>query len=213
MIQRFLYEVIKAGFEEVRDNPSLLRSIFETYELSETELSGIQQLLTEKFPTIKHQYARTEDNPPIISIVLGSESETEHYLSDFAVQDDDGSEILSSIWEYTYECLLYTEHPDHTLYLYEILKSALVAAPLSDYGLFQNHFSGMDLAPDPMYIPSHLFARRFVIKTQREFERVDAIIALSKAFKVRGIHIDKSGSPSDVGEVKTLVGVYTEGDE
>jgi len=42
---------------------------------------------------------------------------------------------------------------------------------------------------------------------------VDRLSLSQKAFQVAGIHVDKSGSPSDVGGVKTLVTTYTEGDD
>ncbi len=208
MIQRFLFEIVKSGFETIRDQPSLVDDIFSQYDLPDTEIDAIKTALVEEFPTVKHQYARKEDEPPIISIVLGNESEKDHYLGDFAEQLDDGAEVVSSIWEHTYRLLIYTKHPDLTLYYYEILKAIFVTAPLEDCGLFQTHISGMDLEPDVRYIPAHLFARVLTFSANREFESVDRLIALTKAFKVRGISIDKAGSPSDVGGVKTLVTPY-----
>lgn len=213
MIERFLYVTVQQGMEVLRDDPQLMRDIFSQYDLPEDELDAIETLMTTKFPLVKHQYARLDDDPPIISIVLSSEEESEHYLEDFAVQNDDGSDIKSAIWNHRYDVLVYTEHPDHTLYLYQMLKAIFVTAPLYNYGLFETQLSGQDLVPDARYIPENLFARKLTFQAQKEFESLDRLAALGKAFAVRGIHIDKSGSPSDVGGVKTLVGTYQAGEE
>lgn len=213
MIQRFLFNIVKNGFEQLRDDPALIADVFAQYNLSSTEVDAIETALLTKFPIIKHQYARTDDESPVISIILGNESETDHYLGDFAKQDPDGTETKSAIWKHSYELWVYAEHPDFTLYLYEMLKAILLSAPLEDCGLFEAHFKGMDLANDPRYVPEHLFARKFVVDASREFERVDRDSRLGKAFKVAGIHLDSSGSPSDVGGVKTLVSTFTPDEE
>jgi len=210
MIQRFLYTTIKTGFEQLRDKPELVDDVFDQYDFSDTEIAAIKTSLTEKFPEIKHQYARMDDTFPVISIVLGNEEESDHYIGDYALQDDDGTETISSIWSHSYDCLVYSEHPDHTSYLYEMLKAILISAPLYDCGLHKTHFHGGDLPPDPRYIPAHLFVRKFTLSAEREFERIDRASRLNKAFQLRGIHIDKSGSPSDVGGVKTLVTISNE---
>lgn len=210
MIQRYLHTVLKQGMEKLRDNPELVEAIFAQYELSTTEVDAIKTAMTSLHPKIKHQYARIDDTFPVISIVLAGEDETDEVLGDYAQQEDDGSETLTSFWTHRYDLLIYTENPDHTQYLYEMVKAIIIAQDLTEFGLYQTHYSGGDVAPDPRYAPEHLFLRRFSIKGDREFYSNDPDSALGKAFRVAGIHIDKSGSPSDVGGVKTLVTVPSE---
>ena len=73
---------------------------------------------------------------------------------------------------------------------------------------FEIKISGGDMAPDPRYMPEHLFVRQIKFGCNREFLRTDLATLRQKAFTVSGIHVDSSGSPSDVGDVKTLITTY-----
>ena len=215
MIQRFLYDVLKHGLEEVQKDPTILEDIFEDlWRLNPSEVEQIKVAFAAKYPGVIHGYARAETDFPVFSIVLGNEGEADHYLGDDAgmigdVDDPDfGADCISAIWRHQYQILCYTEHPDLTLYYYEIAKAIFLTANLNSLDLYEVHVSGMDLMPDPRYIPEHLFVRQMSFECKREFMRVDKDSKLSKAFQIAGIHVDKSGSPSDVGAVKTLVTPY-----
>lgn len=219
MIQRFLFNVLSAGLSAIQADLDLLDDVFDQFGLSDTELTAIKTWFRENPPTVKHQYARTDDTFPLYSIVLGNEEESDLFIGNdggLQVMDDDdpdrGADVKSSLWQHTYDILSYSDHPDGTTYLYEVQKAIFLSADLADCGLHSYHFSGMDLSPATPYIPAHLFARIFSIRAKREFERIDRTTALGKAYKVGGIHIDRSGSPSDVGNVKTLVDVVSEDD-
>lgn len=213
MIERFLFSTLQTGLAAVRDDPQIVEDLFSQYDLSSTEIRKIQDLMISKFPEVKHQFARREDTPPMVCIVLAGESEKDYYLGDFAVQKEDGTEINSAIWEHSYDIMIVTEHPDHTNYLYEICKAIITTAPLGDFGIFSIYLSGKDLMLDPNYVPEHWFVRQLSMTLQREFQSIDRLIALQKAFRVRGIHVDKSGSSGDVGGVRTLVTPYVETEE
>jgi hypothetical protein len=150
---------------------------------------------------------------PVYSILLGNENETEKWLHDDSGTIDDpehesfGADILSSIWQHHYNILTYTEHPDLTAYYYEIAKSILLAsnAYFTERDLYDVDISGADLPPDPKYLPEHLFVRQMMFRCNREFRRVDRSSRFGRAFKVRGMHVDRSGSPSDVGGAVTSV--------
>jgi len=214
MIQRLLYSQLKEGIQIILDDLTILDQIFtDLFELSQAETDKIKIAFTEQTPDVIHGYAPTESNFPLYSIVLENERETDTYLSDDAGIIDDpenslfGTDVYSSLWESTFHILCYTEHPDLTVYYYEIAKSILISShdAFTAWGIVDYHMSGMDLMPDPRYIPEHLFARMLVFDGKYEFMRLGHQSRLGKAWKVRGIHVDKSGSPSDVGGVKTLV--------
>lgn len=216
MIQRLLYQMISTGIDTITADPTLLNTILRGYDLSAAELEQVRDVWIAKPPHVKHHYARKDDDFPLYAIVLGNEAESELYLGDEAgIIDDeddelDGADVEGAIWEHTYQILCYTEHPEHTIYNYEALKTMISAAPLVEAGLHGYRLSGADLTPDPRYIPAHLFARVLTFTTRSEFEQVDADSRFRKAFLVAGIHVDKTGSNSDVGDVKTQVTPYVE---
>lgn len=217
MIQRFLYTALKAGLASIQEDLTLLEDIFEIYDLPESEVDAIKTWFQKVPPTVKHQYARTDDTFPLVSIVLAQEGENQTFIGNDAYAFDADDEIdnsidlYSSIWQHSFDILCYSEHPDGTAYLYEVVKSVFLIADLQQYGLFEFRFSGQDLAPDPRFVPEHLFVRRFSITAQREFQRVDRLSRFQKAFKVAGIHINDY-SKKDDGGVKQLTTVSGDGE-
>lgn len=215
MIQRYLYDTLKQGVQEILGEMSIIDDIFRVnYCLEQSEVDSIKTAFQANPPNVIHHYARSESEFPLWSVVLESEEESEHYIGDDAGMIDEpddplfGADRIASIFTHHYAILTYTEHPDLTLYYYEIAKAILVVAPLKSQGLFNTHLSGMDVMPDPQYIPEHLFVRKMRFSADREFERIDKDSKLGKAFRVEGIHVDSSGSPSSVGGAKTLVTPY-----
>lgn len=221
MIQRFLFEALKDGVEQFTADLTLFDQLFsEVYALSETEIAAIKTFWVNSSddphrgpPKVIHGYAPRDVEIPVYSIVLANEKEALMWLNDDIGQIEDeedpnfGADQKGSIWNHQYDILVYHEHPDVTGYLYEIAKSIILASheAFVERGLFDISVSGADLAPDPRYIPEHLFARKMSFSCSRLFDRVDRESRFGKAFAVSGIHIDKAGSPSDVGGVKTLV--------
>lgn len=216
MIQRTLFNVLKLGIEEINQNIEILEDLFiEQYGLSESETASIRKLWETKPPNVIHGYADADSKFPLYAITLLSERESDKFIGDSAgdvvdPEDPDfGAEAVSSIWRHDYAVWIYSDHPDVTLYYYEVAKHIiLTAGPLFVQNLIMDiDVSGMDMAPDPRYLPAHLFVRQLKFSCKRELLRVDPGTGLGKAFKVAGIHVDSSGSPSDVGGVKTLVTV------
>lgn len=228
MIQRLLFNVLKTGIEEVTRDPTILEELFvEQYGLSRTETDAIIKLWTNKTPNVIHGYAHADSEFPLYAITLLGERESDKFIGDSAgdisdIADPDfPAEQLSALWRHDYAIWVYTEHPDATLYFYEVAKHIILTAndgtPGSGPNLFVQNavmdidVQGMDMTPDPRYIPDHLFVRQLRFSCKREFLRVDRASRLGKAFKVAGIHVDSSGSPSDVGGVSTNVKVVTLG--
>ncbi|UCF48575.1 MAG: hypothetical protein JSU89_15650 [Myxococcales bacterium] len=220
MIQRVLYNILTEGMSLINAQPEILEDLFqENYSLTRSEVDEIKQFFREQTPGVIHGWARSDSTFPLYSIVLINEQETESVLADDAgqIEDEDdpdfAAECYTAIWEHRYDVMCFCEHSDAVQYMYEVAKSLMFAA--EDYflqeGLFERHLSGSDVAPDPRYVPEHLFLRRLTFSAQREFMRTDKRSKLYKAFQVRGIHVDRSGSPSDVGDVDTLITTYEGG--
>lgn len=220
MIQRYIHELLTTGFAAYKADPDLLDDLFlDNYGLNSAETSAIKQYFITHTPDVVNGYPRTTTTYPAVAIVLIRENEVENFIGNDVGQETEegsslfGADVEGAVWEYVFNLLIFAEHnPDVTSYYYEITKSILLAGleTLDAKGCMVYRMSGADLAPDPRYIPEHLFGRRLELSCQREFQYINRISRLTKAFQVAGIHIDKSGSPSDVGEVETLVTPYSE---
>jgi hypothetical protein len=214
MIHRLLYTTLQQGVQQFLGNLSLLEDIFLwDYDLEQSEMDLIKKYFVEHPPVVINGYMRRDAVFPSVAIVLGQEQETDKFIGDHAGildeenEEHNGADIKGSIWDYVYHIFIYTEHPDITAYYYEIMKAILILnlPVFYKYGLFDVAFSGQDLAPDVQYLPEHLFVRQLQMSCRRESNHVDQGSRLGKAYKVTGIAIDRSGSPRDPGEVKTLV--------
>lgn len=214
MIERFIYMALRNGITQIEEDPSLLELLFrDLYELDTAEVEAIKTVFAAKTPKVLHGYAPRDVEVPCYSIILQSESESVRFLNDDAPQIDDiddidfGADVKSTVWEHSYQILTYTEHPDVTAYFYQIAKSIILAQGdfFDNHGVFNIQLSGQDLMPDPRYIPEHLFARNLTFRCDDEFLRVDRESLGGKAFTIGGLHIDNTGSPSEVGGVKTLI--------
>jgi len=222
MIQRYLFELLTLGVAEFQKRPVLIEDIFsQQYGLDATEVAAAKAYFLENPPDVINGYARRDTKFPALAVVLAGEGESKDFLGYGAGQVMDESDplnhadIKSAVWQYTYHIFSYADHPDVCLWYYEMAKTMIWSSMrwLEAKGLMIMSMSGMELAPDPKYIPEHLFVRQLVFQCQREFQFVDRLSLSQKVFQVAGIHVDKSGSPSDVGGVKTLVTTYTEGDD
>lgn len=222
MIQRLVYTALQSGLDAIAADLTLLDDLFSTlFELGSPELATIKTWFTAAKPKVYHGYARADYQLPFYSIVLQREGEVDTVIGDDAgmvLDPEDGhylEDVYTAFWETEMRVLCYSENPDATSYLYEIAKSILIRAHdyFIDQGVYDTSFSGMDLAPDPRYIPDHLFVRAVSFAGRYEFQVFDRDSKLQRAFRVGGIHVDKSGSSSDVGGVKTLVTPYSGTDE
>ena len=224
MIHRFVHNVLTAGVIAITADLSLLDDLFNDYLLTAKEIAMIKTLWGTKPLNVINGYARRDTDFPAVAIVLAGENEAVNFIGDDAPQIEDeedpynGADVESAIWAHNYHLFIYTGHPDVTAYYYEIVKGILLAGldTLTEKDCFEYKFSGMDLAPDPGYLPDNLYARQMVFGCQREFQRVDRASLAGKGTSVAGMHVDSSGRAGDVddlGDVKTNITPYTEGEQ
>jgi len=222
MINRYIHGILTVGITNILEDTTFLDELFkDNYVIDESEAEAIKTYFLENGCRVKNGYPRKDTVWPAIHIVLGMETESDHFLSDSAgkITDDEdpnyGKELLAAIWEHGYRLIICTEHPDITVAYYEIAKFIMLQGldVLLGDGCFEFHFSGKDMAPDERYIPAHLFVRELIFQCNREFQHIKRDTDLFNIRKVEGIHVDSSGSPSDVGNVKTNVTTYQEDTE
>lgn len=221
MIQRLIYTALRNGLDAIAANPLLLEDLFvQQFALDADEIEHIKQVFATTPPDVVHGYARSDNTFPLYAITLADEHEAETFINDSAGQCIDSEsqyyqmDLTTAVWEHTYHVHCYAEHPDVCSYIYEAAKSILLLAHpyFTDNHVFEQSFSGLELAPDPRYVPEHLFLRQLTMKCQREFLQYDRESRLLKAFSVRGIHVEPSGSPSSNGGVVAEVHPYIEGE-
>ncbi|RPI81380.1 MAG: hypothetical protein EHM34_08720 [Nitrosopumilales archaeon] len=217
MIHRHLHKLFTQGIDIITKDMSILDDLFyDNYALTEEELTSIKTYFTAKGLNIVNGYPRSDSVFPLLAIILSADREAETFLNDDAepISDRESSyfnmDLKSSIWEYTYNFLIISEHPDITAYYYEIAKSILLIGypQLEEIGCFDFALEGSELAPDLRYLPEHLFYRQLTFRVRMEFQQFDKESKFKKAFKVVGIHIDKNASNYDIGGVKDNVKPY-----
>lgn len=219
MIQRLIFSALQDGATLLTADPTLIEDIFgeEGSGLTVQEVTAIRNWWAATPARPVHGYGGHGEDPPFWGIVLSGEQEVERALADEVGCIDDpedpdfGQEVVGSIWSHTYQVLCFSDsNPDVCQYLYGIARAILNLARrdwVNTYGFHGIQFSGADLAPDPRYFPEHMFIRQLTVQVQSEVSGKISGSGLGKAWAVRGIHVDSSGSPSDAGEILTLVTV------
>jgi hypothetical protein len=238
VIERFLFQAIKDGIDEVTADPASIERLFTDAEvpnpsfgIGAVEAARVRSywendddLTNRGAPVVQHGYPHGESEFPGFFLTLTGENEETHFMGDETGQllDDPsvanyGAPISGSIWKHQYTILVITQHIDITLYYYQLLKSFLVAKDkfLKGCGLLHLSYSGSDLAPDKAWMPAGFFVRRFTIDCSTEYNQVTPD-GFGRAWKVGGIHVHDPGTPGEaVGGVKTLVTIVnplTEGE-
>jgi len=178
------------------DGSRFERFLIDECELSATEAAGAKlffaggldpdgNTIEARPPTLQHGYPRQGGPFPCWSIVLGGENEIETYLGEDAplpVDDDDESMMLLDPEtgqvvdpkirrvSYVHNIQVIAEHPDVTLYYYHLLKRILLSQHehfiAADLGT--PTINGMDLLPDPRYLPETVFARQLSVVIEAE---------------------------------------------
>lgn len=217
MIQRLIFDALEKGVDILVKDFSLLDDMFggEEYGYSREEIEAVKTIFKTTPPYPVHGYAQRDHTFPLWAIMLAGEQETERALADetgFVDDPDDpegmGTDIIGSIWDHNYAVLTYSLNADSCIYCYEAARAILMLARrewVNKFGYHNIRLSGADLAPDPRYLPEHMFIRQLTVSVSAEHSFPQPDSRFGRAWKVAGMHVDKSGSPSDVGGVKTLI--------
>lgn len=219
MIHRYLYDILTDGIQVIQNDLTVLDELFQQqFLLGEETANQVKTYFASKSLNVINGYPRTDSPFPLVAITLLSDNESEYVLNDDAgaIYDEDtphfGEDIKTTIWDYVYQMLVISEHPDITAYYYEIVKSIILINidTLVNLDCFNMSLSGSELAPDPRYLPEHLFSRQLTFKCSSEFQRFDKDSRWLKAFAVRGISVDKNASKRETGDIVTNISPYME---
>jgi hypothetical protein len=231
MAERIIFKVVNDGLQRFKDKP--IR--FERFLLNEIELEAEEAAKGRLYfaggvdtagndvearpPTLIHGYARQGGPFPCWALTLAAERRAQDYLNQdaAALDEDDELEVDPETGEvvdakvrrveYTYNFLVITDNADVTLWYYHLLKFII----LSQYDVLKAHhlddpdLSGADMAPDPRYLPSDVFARSLTLSVQTD-ETWTTEIAGGGGNRVGGIHVDDDeGFTVGAGSVKAGV--------
>lgn len=222
MIERLVHQAITEGIALLVDDPTILEEFLrEEALLGDAEIERVRDTFLEKVPTVFHGYARADAEFPCYAVIVSGDDQTLGFIGDEGDYHDDpddpdfGMDVWSSIFEYTVTVVLYTRHPDQTLYYYHLLKHFVIGAEalFKANDFFDQKLSGADMAPDQETMPAGLFARRLTISCSRQYNQKNIASRLNRAWKVRGLHIKREGAPGRIiGDVDDNVVTYTSGE-
>jgi len=166
-------------------------------------VNGLGNTIEAQPPSLHHGYPRTGGPFPLWAITLGGERDTQTYLGDDAFPVDEDGDLYADPEtgavvdpkirrvEYTYNILCLADHPDITLYYYYLLKQIIlsqreefIAADLDPPSI-----TGADLAPDPRFLPDHIFARQLTVTIEGE-ECWPSQRTGGYAREITGLHLD-----------------------
>jgi hypothetical protein len=227
MAERIIFEAVQDGLQTFKDDPRR----FERFLRDEVEVEAAEAAKGRLYfaggtdsdgnevearpPTLVHGYARPGGPFPCWALTLAAERGVQDYLNQdassldedgFVFEDEETGERVdakSRRVEYTYSFLVIAENPDVTLWYYHLLKFIVLSQleVLEQRHLDDINLSGMDLAPDPRYLPSDVFARVLTLTVQTD-ETWTTEIAGGVGNRVSGIHVDDDeGSTVGAGSV------------
>ena len=209
-IERIIFQLVEEGIAWYAANPARYERFLIAGGLTETEAVAARQAFVDQPPTAIHGYARQGGPFPCLALVLGGENTAQDWVGeDVSPLGSDGEPCLDPEtnevgdykgrrWEHRFDWFVYADHPDLTLYYYYLLRRIMVGlrSQLQAEGLDEITYQGAELAPDPRYMPSDMFTRRFSITLRADelyIERHQPGVGLGRS--IRGLRTEDEGSP------------------
>lgn len=203
MFERVLYDVLADSLARIAERPEALDGFLAGLPLQDdTERDALRAIVLDfarSARPVMHGYARSDTAFPVWSIVLASENESLRALGDETGDDDeDGQPIRASVWDSTFQVLVYSQHPDVTLYLYQLLRAVMISRRVElvqrSGAMNVTTLSGAELSPDRLWLPEFLFVRALTLTAQAVVEGLfnlqDIDAQPSTARRIVGVHVD-----------------------
>lgn len=210
MFERVLYDVLTDSLRRLVERPQILDGFLADLSFQDdAERAGVREVVLEFARSerpVMHGYARADTAFPVWSIVLAGEQESLRALGDETGDDDeDGEPIRASVWDSTYQVLVYSQHPDVTLWLYQLLRAALISRRMElvqrSGAMNVTTLSGAELSPDRIWLPEFLFVRAFTLTAQAVTRGLTGLFPIdaqpSTARRIVGVHVDDARAEPD----------------
>jgi len=215
-VERLIFKHVKERLAWYVEDPARYEQFLLDGGLNEDEALEARKAFVEHPPTTVHAYARQGGPFPCLALVLGAENTAADYLGEsMGMMDIDGDVYVDQHtgepvdchlrrWEHRFDWYIYAGHPDLTLYYYYLLRHIMVGlrSRLQAEDLDEITYSGAELAPDPRYMPSDVFTRRFSITCRADEPYVEDFkpdVGLGSS--ITGLAVNDDGSiPTELTE-------------
>lgn len=233
--ERKLYAAIRSGLGRYTATPAYFAKLLERLNLEPEEAADAMKyfaggtaadgsVILATPPTLVPGYARPGGPIPAWAFTLVGEQEVQSYLGDDddALDESDEGEPIPFVdpitgesvdgktrrVRYTFAVMVLTEHPDVTVYYYQLLKAIVLGAKtaLINEGLDDLEFNGADLAPDAKYLPSTLWARIANISVTANEYWLN-FLDEQPATRLSGLANDDTGNGETFGDGSVAAGI------
>lgn len=171
--------------------------------LESPEYTTFSEMIARQQPSVVHNYPRIGATMPTMAIVVGDEriALDEKLMYDFAAVcvDQYGDvqrkpiDTFSVGFDSSLSVMVYTEHPDTTIFWYEVAKFVLQQARLllAKVGIDNPRLSGRDLYPDPTFLPETLYVRQLNLsfRTRQVYAEEAPLIAHVESFVQTNVQV------------------------
>lgn len=156
LIEDYLSQLIQNRLSYLKSDPSFLGKLL---PLDNEVLNRFSSYLNSTKISVKRGYPRTPAELPAICILLSGEEEEQVSLGDIGEEDEDIK--MEVLYECNYRIEVWTTNGDLTVWLYHLLKWALLSGRdwLLLQGLLRQKLSGSDFEPVPAYFPEFVYRR------------------------------------------------------
>jgi len=166
--------VLQAGVDTISEDPSLLDGILT--DLSTADLTSLRAKWTTNPPRVMSGYARAEGPFPQVAVTLGSEQILQDYigLGEETMFLGDGDDKIGRRYhrrlKADFQVHVYAEHPDVCAWYYRVFRRIMNVGieRFVHVGLQDPVLSGMELVPDPRFVPDNVFIRRITLSVEYE---------------------------------------------
>jgi len=208
-VERLIYKHVKERLDWYLSRPKRFEDfLIDIGGIDEAEALEARAALEESPPTAVHGYARQGGPFPCFALVLGNENIASDYIGEDGFPfDEDGDAYMDSAgdlvdmhvrrWEHRLDWYVYVAHPDLCLYYYNLLRHIMVGlrTRLQAEDLDEITYSGAELAPDPRYMPSDMFTRRFSITCRADEPYVeDYKPGMGPGVEITGLTVEDDGN-------------------
>lgn len=165
--ERYFVSVIRNALKWFHDNPEAWKRIIGN--VSADELGRFQAYFSNRKPTVRLGYARSQDPMPQINVILDSETSSVDLVGDLAgIGDMDeftaatGGVINANLKKQTLSIHVHADHPEITLYLYHMVQASILSSArfFAQKNLANLSFvSGSEILPQEVYLPEQIYSR------------------------------------------------------
>lgn len=169
LVDTILSQVITNQLDNLRQNPSLLDTIFSAVD--DNTRNQIKGYILNNQINVLRGFPRDPAVLPAYAIVLGSEREEPEAIGQYLYDDDDSNqEVYGTFYVAQYRIETWTTNADLTILLYNLLKWILLSNRdyLETQGIKRQTITGTDFEPIRIEFPELIYRRTAILDAMYE---------------------------------------------